>query len=74
MSANAGKSRSNLVGDLIAGMTTGIASVPDAMVMYALLGTSKLLIMGPEATTAIMTASAVAPLAGGDPARYAAAA
>lgn len=43
-----------------------------AMVMYALFGTSKQLIMGPEATTAIMTASAVAPLAGGDPVRYAA--
>ena len=43
-----------------------------AMVMYALFGTSKQLIMGPEATTAIMTASAVAPLAGGDPVIYAA--
>ena len=43
-----------------------------AMVMYALFGTSKQLIMGPEATTAIMTAAAVAPLAGGDPVRYAA--
>jgi hypothetical protein len=51
MSANAEKSRGNLVGD-----------------------TSKLLIMGPEATTAIMTAFAVAPLAGRDLARYAAAA
>lgn len=43
-----------------------------AMIMYALFGTSKQLIMGPEATTAIMTAAAVAPLAGGDPVRYAA--
>jgi sulfate permease, SulP family len=43
-----------------------------AMVMYALFGTSRQLIMGPEATTAIMTAAAVAPLAGGDPVRYAA--
>lgn len=42
-----------------------------AMVLYALFGTSKQLIMGPEATTAIMTAAAVAPLAGGDPVRYA---
>ncbi len=43
-----------------------------AMVMYALFGTSKQVIMGPEATSAIMTATAVAPLAGGDPLRYAA--
>ncbi len=42
-----------------------------AMVMYALFGTSKQVVMGPEATTAIMTAAAVAPLAGGDPVRYA---
>jgi SulP family sulfate permease len=43
-----------------------------AMVMYALFGSSKLVIMGPEATSAIMTAAAVAPLTGGDPVRYAA--
>jgi MFS superfamily sulfate permease-like transporter len=43
-----------------------------AMVMYALFGTSKQVVMGPEATTAILTAAAVAPLAGGDVARYAA--
>ncbi len=42
------------------------------MVMYALFGTSKQVIMGPEATAAIMTATAVAPLAGGDAARDAA--
>ena len=42
------------------------------MVMYALFGTSKQVIMGPEATSAIMTATAVAPLAGGDAVRYAA--
>ena len=43
-----------------------------AMVMYALFGSSKLVIMGPEATSAIITAAAVAPLAGSDPIRYAA--
>lgn len=43
-----------------------------AMVMYALFGTSKQLVMGPEATTAILTAAAIAPLAGGDAVRYAA--
>ena len=60
-------------GDL-AGVTpvAGLYVALGAMVMYALFGTSKLLIMGPEATTAIMTASAVAPLAGDDPVRYAA--
>ena len=36
-----------------------------AMVMYALFGSSKQVIMGPEATSAIMAAAAVAPLAGG---------
>jgi sulfate permease, SulP family len=60
-------------GDL-AGVTpvAGLYVALGAMVMYALFGTSKQLIMGPEATTAIMTAAAVAPLAGGDPVRYAA--
>jgi high affinity sulfate transporter 1 len=43
-----------------------------AMLVYAALGTSRLLSVGPESATAIMVAAAVAPLAGGDPARYAA--
>jgi high affinity sulfate transporter 1 len=60
-------------GDL-AGVTpvAGLYVALGAMAMYALFGTSKLLVMGPEATTAILTATAVAPLAGADPARYAA--
>jgi len=60
-------------GDL-AGVTpvAGMYVALGAMVMYALFGSSKQVIMGPEATSAIMTAAAVAPLAGGDPARYAA--
>ena len=60
-------------GDL-AGVTpvAGLYVAIGAMVMYALFGTSKQVIMGPEATTAIMTAAAVGPLAAGDPARYAA--
>ena len=60
-------------GDL-AGVTpvAGLYVALGAMVMYALFGTSKQVVMGPEATTAIMTAAAVAPLAGGDVARYAA--
>jgi len=52
----------------VAGLYVALA----AMVMYALFGTSRQLITGPEATSAILTASAVAPLAGGDPLRYAA--
>jgi SulP family sulfate permease len=59
-------------GDL-AGVTpvAGLYVALAAMVMYALFGTSKLVITGPEATSAILTASAVAPLAEGDPNRYA---
>ena len=61
------------MGDL-AGVTpvAGLYVAVAAMVMYALFGTSKQVIMGPEATAAIMTATAVAPLAGADAARYAA--
>ncbi len=60
-------------GDL-AGVTpvAGLYVALAAMVMYALFGTSGQLITGPEATTAILVATAVAPLAAGDPARYAA--
>ena len=60
-------------GDL-AGVTpvAGLYVALGAMVMYALFGSSKQVVMGPEATTAIMTAAAVAPLAGGDVERYAA--
>jgi sulfate permease, SulP family len=60
-------------GDL-AGVTpvAGLYVALGAMVMYALFGTSRQVIMGPEATSAIMTAAAVAPLAAGDPVRYAA--
>src|SRR5512139_3400415 len=60
-------------GDL-AGVTpvAGLYVAIGAMVMYALFGTSRQVVMGPEATSAIMTAAAVAPLAAGDPARYAA--
>jgi SulP family sulfate permease len=58
----------------LAGVTpvAGLYVALGAMVMYALFGTSKQVIMGPEATSAILTAAAVAPLAGGDAVRYAA--
>lgn len=42
------------------------------MGVYALLGSSRQLSVGPESTTALMTATALAPLVVGDPARYAA--
>ncbi|WP_433520181.1 SulP family inorganic anion transporter [Nocardia pseudovaccinii] len=42
------------------------------MAVYVLLGTSRRLSVGPESTTALMTAVALAPLAAGDPDRYAA--
>jgi high affinity sulfate transporter 1 len=42
------------------------------LAVYALLGSSRHLSVGPESTTALMTATVVAPLAAGDPARYAA--
>jgi high affinity sulfate transporter 1 len=48
----------------------GLWAAVVAMVVYALLGTSRQLSVGPESATAVMVAAAVAPLAGGDPARY----
>jgi sulfate permease, SulP family len=49
----------------------GLWAALPALVVYAVLGSSASLSMGPEATTALMTAIAIAPLAAGDPVRYA---
>jgi high affinity sulfate transporter 1 len=49
----------------------GLWGILPALVLYALLGSSRLLSVGPESTTALMTATVVGPLAAGDPARYA---
>ena len=49
---------------------TGLWVAVVAMVLYAFLGTSRQLSVGPESAMAIMVAAAVAPLAAGDPARY----
>lgn len=49
----------------------GLWAILPAMVVYALIGSSRLLSVGPESTTALMTAVAVGPLAVGDPGRYA---
>ena len=50
----------------------GLWAISAALVVYAVLGSSRQLSVGPESTTALMTAVIVAPLAVGDPARYAA--
>ncbi|MET3984490.1 sulfate permease [Streptomyces sp. PvR034] len=50
----------------------GLWAVLPAMVLYALSGSARLLSVGPESTTALMTAVAIGPLAAGDPTRYAA--
>ncbi|MDQ0834272.1 SulP family sulfate permease [Streptomyces achromogenes] len=48
----------------------GLWAILPALALYALLGSSRLLSVGPESTTALMTATVVGPLAAGDPARY----
>ncbi|WP_369232090.1 SulP family inorganic anion transporter [Streptomyces sp. R21] len=49
----------------------GLWAILPALVLYAVLGSSRLLSVGPESTTALMTATVVGPLAAGDPERYA---
>ncbi|MBO4257813.1 sulfate permease [Streptomyces griseorubiginosus] len=49
----------------------GLWAILPALALYALLGSSRLLSVGPESTTALMTATVVAPLAGSDAHRYA---
>ena len=49
----------------VAGLWTALA----ASIVYAALGSSRVLSVGPEATIALMTGTAIAPLAGGDPDR-----
>lgn len=50
----------------------GLWAIMGPLVVYAIFGSSRQLSMGPESTTALMTAVVVAPFAAGDPARYAA--
>ncbi|MEU5281174.1 sulfate permease [Streptomyces asoensis] len=49
----------------------GLWAILPALGMYAVFGSSRLLSVGPESTTALMTATVVAPLAAGDPGTYA---
>lgn len=57
----------------VAGLSpvAGLWAILPALGLYALLGSSRLLSVGPESTTALMTATVVAPLASGNPDRYA---
>ncbi|WP_280510798.1 SulP family inorganic anion transporter [Nocardia farcinica] len=50
----------------------GLWAALGPLAVYVLFGTSRQLSVGPESTTALMTAVALAPLAAGDPRRYAA--
>lgn len=49
----------------------GLWAIVPPLLLYALLGSSRKLSVGPESTTALMTATVIGPLAAGDPARYA---
>lgn len=49
----------------------GLWAILPPLLLYAVLGSSPQLSVGPESTTAVMTAAAIAPLAGGDPLRAA---
>ncbi|WP_328324509.1 sulfate permease [Kribbella sp. NBC_00382] len=49
----------------------GLWAVLAPLAVYAVLGTSRLLSVGPESTTALITAASLGSLAAGDPARYA---
>jgi sulfate permease, SulP family len=50
----------------------GLWAIVGPLLVYAVLGSSRQLSVGPESTTALMTAAAVGSIAAGDPARYAA--
>jgi sulfate permease, SulP family len=58
----------------IAGLppAAGLIAAPGALIGYALLGTSRTLVVGATTSTAALSASAVGPLAGGDAAEFAA--
>lgn len=50
----------------------GLWAIIGPLAVYVLIGSSRQLSVGPESSTALMTAVVLAPLAAGDPARYAA--
>ncbi|MEU2421518.1 sulfate permease [Streptomyces sp. NPDC007851] len=49
----------------------GLWAILPALILYPVFGSSRLLSVGPESTTALMTATVVGPLAAGAPDRYA---
>ena len=49
----------------------GLWAAPPAIALYALLGTSHLVSLGPDSTTALMTAAVIGPIAAGNAGRYA---
>lgn len=59
---------------VVAGLppVAGLWATLAPLAIYAVLGSSRRLSVGPESTTALMTAVAVGAIAGGDPTRYAA--
>ncbi len=50
----------------------GLWAIVGSLLVYTIFGTSRQLSVGPESTTALMTAVTIGPLAAGDPVRYAA--
>ncbi|WP_206063324.1 SulP family inorganic anion transporter [Nocardioides sp. HDW12B] len=54
--------------------TAGLSAALPALLVYAVLGSSRQLSVGPESTTALMTTAAIGGMTAGDPDRYAAAA
>jgi high affinity sulfate transporter 1 len=50
----------------------GLWTMVPVLAVYAVFGSSRVMSVGPESTTALMSAATVAPLAAGDPIRYAA--
>ena len=50
----------------------GLWAIMASLTVYAIVGSSRQLSVGPESTTALMTASVIGPMAAGDPVRYAA--
>jgi MFS superfamily sulfate permease-like transporter len=59
---------------VIAGLqpVAGLWAITGSLLAYAVAGSSRQLSVGPESTTALMTAAAISPLAAGDAQRYAA--
>ena len=49
---------------------TGLMAAPGALIGYALLGTSRTLVVSATTATSALSAAAVGPLAGGDTAKF----